>query len=468
MNKSDDLETTGLIQIGVNSRVAVDTTEAETLLRYEITFTGPGDTKIVQIPAGSPLRCTVEVIPGNWTIAIRASGPPPAAYTAAYFPAEILRASGVTSIQVNADHTSPATVVLGTTTEVSDEHQLEDAITKVGTKPELILVTGDIISAAVVTIDGGKKITLVSQGADRVITKGANNINLFKIEDPGSDLILGDPAYSAYKLELDGNSSLYSGESLVFIETSGTLTIGANAILRNNKTNGNGGGIYCDDGTIEIWGGEISGNIIDAALPRFGGGIYATNNSTIQMSSGTISTNRITTSGTTADIGAVGGGIALAANSNFEMRGGLIEHNSLSSQSAGGWSAYIGGGGVNVNTSSFTAHWPQSHGHQTLDKQPGGVLYLSLDFRGMGDKTVAYKPLEVDRETKTIMGVSFEGVDDFEAVLNSIGTNMFEGFEPSAKKIEIMRDYVMKKITLPQLIKLCKEKAYAQPRKRRI
>jgi hypothetical protein len=39
---------------------------------------------------------------------------------------------------------------------------------------------------------------------------------------------------------------------------------------------------------------------------------------------------------------------------------------------------------------------------------------------------------------------------------------MFEGFEPSVKKIEIMRDYIMKKITLKELISLCKEKAYAQ------
>jgi hypothetical protein len=74
---------------------------------------------------------------------------------------------------------------------------------------------------------------------------------------------------------------------------------------------------------------------------------------------------------------------------------------------------------------------------------------------------MAYIPLEIDREKKTIMGVGFEGVDDFEAVLNGIGTNMFEGFEPSVKKIKIMRDYVMKKITLSQLIVLCKEKAYA-------
>jgi putative transcriptional regulator len=38
---------------------------------------------------------------------------------------------------------------------------------------------------------------------------------------------------------------------------------------------------------------------------------------------------------------------------------------------------------------------------------------------------------------------------------------MFEGFEPTPKGIEIIRDYISDKITFGQLIKLTKEKAYA-------
>jgi hypothetical protein len=224
-------------------------------------------------------------------------------------------------------------------------------MTNVGASDELILVTGDITSTGVITIDGGKKIILVSQGADRVITKSANNINLFKIEDLGSELVLGDPDYSAYKLELDGNSLLYSGESLVQVETSGTLTIKANAILRNNKNNSNGGGVYCDSGTVSIEGGKISDNIIESTTTKSGGGIYALNSSTIQMNSGTIDNNNITTSGT-ANTGAQGGGISLTGSSNFEMSGGVIENNSLSSQSSGS-SAYVGGGGVNIDSGLF-------------------------------------------------------------------------------------------------------------------
>jgi putative transcriptional regulator len=37
---------------------------------------------------------------------------------------------------------------------------------------------------------------------------------------------------------------------------------------------------------------------------------------------------------------------------------------------------------------------------------------------------------------------------------------MFEGFEPTPKGVEIIRDYVIGKITLPELIKFAKDKAY--------
>jgi putative transcriptional regulator len=37
---------------------------------------------------------------------------------------------------------------------------------------------------------------------------------------------------------------------------------------------------------------------------------------------------------------------------------------------------------------------------------------------------------------------------------------MFEGFEPTPKGVEIIRDYVIGKITLSELIKFAKDKAY--------
>jgi hypothetical protein len=72
-----------------------------------------------------------------------------------------------------------------------------------------------------------------------------------------------------------------------------------------------------------------------------------------------------------------------------------------------------------------------------------------------------YKPIEIDRQNLTIMGVNFNSVSNFDAAVNALGTVMFEGFDPTPKSIEIIRDYLSEEITLGQLIQLTKEKAYA-------
>lgn len=72
-----------------------------------------------------------------------------------------------------------------------------------------------------------------------------------------------------------------------------------------------------------------------------------------------------------------------------------------------------------------------------------------------------FNTIEIDRNKLTIMGVKFSDLKTLEGTANAIGSNMFEGYEPTPKGIEIIRDYIMGKITLTQLIQLAKEKAYA-------
>jgi putative transcriptional regulator len=74
---------------------------------------------------------------------------------------------------------------------------------------------------------------------------------------------------------------------------------------------------------------------------------------------------------------------------------------------------------------------------------------------------VAYKEIEIDRQNLTIMGVRFPDLDALNSAANAIGSNMFEGFEPTSKSIELIRDYLSEKVTLGQLVQLTKEKAYA-------
>jgi putative transcriptional regulator len=74
---------------------------------------------------------------------------------------------------------------------------------------------------------------------------------------------------------------------------------------------------------------------------------------------------------------------------------------------------------------------------------------------------MSYRPVEIDRKTLTIMGVGFNSVEDLDAAANALGTVMFEGFDPTPRGIEIIRDYLSGEITVGQLIRLTKEKAYA-------
>jgi len=71
-----------------------------------------------------------------------------------------------------------------------------------------------------------------------------------------------------------------------------------------------------------------------------------------------------------------------------------------------------------------------------------------------------FNTIEIDRNKLTIMGVQFSNLEILESTANAIGSNMFEGFEPTSKGVEIIRDYVIGKITLSELIKFAKVKSY--------
>ncbi|MCL2009895.1 MAG: antitoxin VbhA family protein [Synergistaceae bacterium] len=73
---------------------------------------------------------------------------------------------------------------------------------------------------------------------------------------------------------------------------------------------------------------------------------------------------------------------------------------------------------------------------------------------------MVYKPIEIDRTNLTIMGVHFPDLETLDSTAGAIGSNMFEGFEPTKKSVEIIRDYVMDKVTTIELAQMAKNKAY--------
>jgi putative transcriptional regulator len=68
-----------------------------------------------------------------------------------------------------------------------------------------------------------------------------------------------------------------------------------------------------------------------------------------------------------------------------------------------------------------------------------------------------YKPIEVDREKLTIMGVPFPDRKSLERAASAIGSNMFEGWEPTSVQIELYRDYAAGKFTLAQVLQRFRE-----------
>jgi len=73
---------------------------------------------------------------------------------------------------------------------------------------------------------------------------------------------------------------------------------------------------------------------------------------------------------------------------------------------------------------------------------------------------MAYAPIAINRDSLTIMGVPFPDLAMLESTAAAIGSNMFEGFQPTRKGIEIIRDYCLGVITLEQLMASAREKAY--------
>jgi putative transcriptional regulator len=75
---------------------------------------------------------------------------------------------------------------------------------------------------------------------------------------------------------------------------------------------------------------------------------------------------------------------------------------------------------------------------------------------------VMYKAIDIDRDKLTLMGVPFPNLETLDGVANAIGSNMFEGFEPTAERITLIRDYTTDKITFAQFVRAAKDKVYAE------
>ena len=73
-----------------------------------------------------------------------------------------------------------------------------------------------------------------------------------------------------------------------------------------------------------------------------------------------------------------------------------------------------------------------------------------------------YTPIVINRTALTIMDVPFPNLETLESTAEAIGSNMFEGFQPTRRAIEIIRDYCLGKINFAQLLTVAREKSYKE------
>ena len=58
-----------------------------------------------------------------------------------------------------------------------------------------------------------------------------------------------------------------------------------------------------------------------------------------------------------------------------------------------------------------------------------------------------YRTLEIDRKRLTLMGVQFPSLKALESTANALGSNMFEGFQPTKELIQLYLDWKTREIS---------------------
>ena len=144
-----------------------------------------------------------------------------------------------------------------------------------------------------------------------------NSATLLRQSNFNDSMIKNEYVLTLEGITLDGNN-IENVSPL--IKSSANLTLN-NCTLQNNKTSGNGGAVYVDDGCTF----EMTNSIIHYNTAAKGAGVYVASNGIFNMNNGTISGNFATSSSDAS----LGGGVYVDANGTFNMKDGSIINNSV-------------------------------------------------------------------------------------------------------------------------------------------
>ena len=200
-----------------------------------------------------------------------------------------------------------------------------------------------------------------------------NSATLLRQSNFNDSMIKNEYVLTLEGITLDGNN-IENVSPL--IKSSENLTLN-NCTLQNNKTSGNGGAVYVDDGCTF----EMTNSIIHYNTAAKGAGVYVASNGIFNMNNGTISDNFATSSSDAS----LGGGVYVGANGTFNMKDGSIINNSVNYT---GTMLMGGGAGVAVdfqtNSSGlFNMTGGKIQGNKTIgNKDYGSGVFVNGSTQG--------------------------------------------------------------------------------------
>ena len=219
--------------------------------------------------------------------------------------------------------------------------------------------------------------------------------------------------FNMYGGTISGNTAgkngggVYVGAGTTFNMTGGTIS--GNKVEATGGFDGNGGGVYVQDGTFNMDGGLISGNAASESNYADGGGVFVIGNFT--MSDGTISGNKAYR-GAGVQVGDYYPNGSLGSGT-FTMTGGTIGGTTADAANIATY-----GGGVNVwSAGTFDLRGGSIIGNEangTVDESGGGV-HSNGTFNVSGDPIVKSNTREIQGSTYA------DNVDSSDKAINVVG-----------------------------------------------
>jgi len=273
------------------------------------------------------------------------------------------------------------------------------ALTGNAASPTEIVILRDITApengmtaATGYTVPNGKHIKLTVESGNLIITASAGDFHLFSVTNTvsASSLTLG-PTSGGGTLKLNGgNEAAQPNRNGVYVyyasNNGSSFTMNNGVTITGFKSSSiyGGGGVYLNNGTFTMEGGEISGNTATTT----GGGVYS--NYSFTMKGGKISGNTATTTG--------GGVYMTSSASSFSM----MNSCEISDNTATG-----NGGGVYLNGGTFTMdNSGKISGNKAVS---GGGVFVNSGTFDMSGGTIGGTATDKNSATSSGGGVYING-----------------------------------------------------------